>query len=455
MSKLENKYVNTKQLNLLLVGAVATILILGFEGLAVTAIMPKVMEDLNAVNYYPLAGGISVAIQIFSTALSGIWCDSKGPRYALIFGISVFVVGLFLSGIAYDSFIFILGRAVQGLGAGMLIVPFYVIVGSHVEPIKRPMFFATFSASWIIPALIGPYAASIILKYFGWRMVFLSIPPLIFLSLLLLIPLLVILPSKNLPLNNKTKRTLFGALGAGIFVALSQISAILPTKYMILSVIICILCASFSLSYVLPKKTFTLKPGISSLILARSIPLGVVIGIETLIPLILVIGRGWNTQTVALMVSSGSICWFLGSYTQSRVKNFHKRQKLIVIGGALIIPGSFITILGTFDSAHFLFLLIGWAISSYGSGMLIATCAVLALEITPEEEHGNISSVMQVGDSYATAVLIALIGVLYTPLSNAIHPIPFLPSAVMLSLFSILGFYASYITYKYITRTHN
>ena len=116
------------------------------------------------------------------------------------------------------------------------------------------------------------------------------------------------------------------------------------------------------------------------------------------------------------MVSSGSICWFLGSYTQSRVKNFRKRQKLIVIGGAVIIPGSFITILGTFDSAHFLFLLIGWAISSYGSGMLIATCAVLALEITPEEEHGNISSVMQVGDSYATAVLIALIGVLYLSL---------------------------------------
>lgn len=447
MSVEENKYVSQKQLVLLLIGMASTILILGFEGLAVTAIMPEVMRDLNAVTYYPLAAGMSMAMQIFSTALSGIWCDSKGPRIVLVVGITVFTLGLVLSGFAYNATVFIIGRGVQGLGAGMLIVPFYVIVGSIVEPRKRPMFFVVFSASWIVPAIVGPYGASLINKFFGWRMVFLAIPPLVILAMLLLVPMLIILKPKNQAISPRAKQVLLGALGGGIFVALGQISAVLPTHQMIPAVLICLLFASISISFVLPKGTFRVQEGIASIIAVRGITLGIVIGVETLIPLILVIGRGWDTQTVALLISIGSFAWFAGSFVQGRTTNKNIRKKLVPIGAVGVVIGSVLCMLGTFESVSFLVLLFGWALSSAGTGMLISTCSVLALEITPEENHGDISSAMQVGDSYGTAILLALIGLLYTPLAHATAPLPYLPSAFLMFIAAMLGLYAAWKTY--------
>ncbi len=452
MSNNTKKYVSSKQLLALLVGMTSVILFLGFEGIAVTAIMPEVTRDLKAVTYYPLAAGMSMAVQIFSTALSGIWCDSKGPKKVIIVGTTIFTFGLILSGIASEIVLFIIGRAVQGLGAGMLIVPFYVIVGSVVEPTKRPMFFVVFSAAWIIPAIIGPYGASIINKYYGWRMVFLAIPPFVILAMLLLVPMLMMLKPKNLPITPKAKKVLLGALGGGFFIALSQIAAVLPTNQMVPAVLLCIALATFSIRFVLPEGTFSLREGISSIIAVRGLTLGIVIGSETLIPLILVIGRGWDVETVAFLVSIGSIGWFLGSFIQGRIKDKNSRKKLIPIGGIITIFGTVLSIIGIFDSINFIVLLSGWALSSLGTGLIVSTCSVLALEVTPEENHGDISSALQVGDSYGSALLLALIGVLYTPLSSSVHPWPYLPSGFLMFIVALIGFYAAWKTYTFTTK---
>ncbi|OWB21642.1 MFS transporter [Xanthomonas oryzae pv. oryzicola] len=62
------------------------------------------------------------------------------------------------------------------MGAGAYSVALYVIVGRLYPEVLRPCVFATFSAGWVVPSLIGPGISGWIVQHAGWRWVFLSVP---------------------------------------------------------------------------------------------------------------------------------------------------------------------------------------------------------------------------------------------------------------------------------------
>ena len=83
--------------------------------------------------------------------------------------------------------VLVLGRAVQGLGAGVVIVLLYVIAGQAYSSELRPRLFGAFAAGWVLPALIGPLAAGLVTTHLGWRGVFLRLLPLVGAGLALLL----------------------------------------------------------------------------------------------------------------------------------------------------------------------------------------------------------------------------------------------------------------------------
>ena len=60
--------------------------------------------------------------------VAGEVCDRSGPRRPFLVGVGAFTVGLLLAGTATTMGVFVLARAVQGLGAGLNIVAIYVVV---------------------------------------------------------------------------------------------------------------------------------------------------------------------------------------------------------------------------------------------------------------------------------------------------------------------------------------
>lgn len=75
--------------------------------------------------------------------------------------------------------VFVLGRAVQGFGGGLVIVALYVVVSRAYEEQLRPAIMAAFAASWVVPSIVGPLAAGTVTEHLGWRWVFLGIPALV------------------------------------------------------------------------------------------------------------------------------------------------------------------------------------------------------------------------------------------------------------------------------------
>lgn len=141
------------------IGIVSVVLLIAFEATAVGTAMPVAARELDGVSLYAFAFSAYFTTSLFGMVLAGQWSDRHGPLAALTAGIGAFAAGLALSGTAGVMWLFILGRAVQGFGGGLVIVALYVVVGRAYPEHLRPSIMAAFAASWVIPSIVGPLAS--------------------------------------------------------------------------------------------------------------------------------------------------------------------------------------------------------------------------------------------------------------------------------------------------------
>ncbi|MBT2476013.1 MFS transporter, partial [Microbacterium sp. ISL-103] len=157
------------------VGAVALIFLAAIEALAVTTVMPIVSEALDGRALYAVAFAGTLATSVIGMVAAGAWADARGPRGALYAAVSLFIAGLLLSGLAVTMDQFLIGRLVQGLGAGGQTVALYVVVARLYPPHLHGRVFAAFAAAWVVPSMIGPFLAGAVAEYLDWRWAFLGV----------------------------------------------------------------------------------------------------------------------------------------------------------------------------------------------------------------------------------------------------------------------------------------
>jgi MFS family permease len=162
----------------LTIGMVALITLVAFESLAVTTAMPTVAQALDGLSWYALAFGGPLASGVVAMVVSGSWCDSRGPARPLWHGTAWFLSGLVVAGLAPTMGVLVAGRVIQGFGAGLLTVALYVVVGQLYPARLRPRIFAAFASGWVVPSLVGPAIAGLIVQHTSWRVVFLAVPAL-------------------------------------------------------------------------------------------------------------------------------------------------------------------------------------------------------------------------------------------------------------------------------------
>src|SRR3954465_1200900 len=164
------------QYRALTVGMVALITLVAFESLAVATAMPTVAQALDGLSLYALAFGGPLASGVGAMVVSGPGSDLKGPTRPLWHGTAWFLVGLIIAGLAPTMEILVVGRIVQGFGSGLLTVALYVVVGQLYPARLRPRIFAAFATGWVVPSLVGPAIAGLIVEHASWRIVFLAVP---------------------------------------------------------------------------------------------------------------------------------------------------------------------------------------------------------------------------------------------------------------------------------------
>ena len=162
---------------LISVAVIAMVTIVAFEFMAIATAMPTAAEELGAVRSYGLAFSVMLTGQLLGIVLAGVWSDRSGPMPGLVAGQLLFAGGAAICGLAGSFPVLLVGRAVTGLGAGLVVVVLYVVIGRVYPTELRPTVFAWVSAAWVLPSLIGAPLSGWLTTAFTWRLVFWVVVP--------------------------------------------------------------------------------------------------------------------------------------------------------------------------------------------------------------------------------------------------------------------------------------
>ncbi|MFE9879652.1 MFS transporter [Streptomyces sp. NPDC005784] len=403
------------------IGIVSVVLVIAFEATAVGTAMPVAARELGGVALYAFAFSGYFTTSLLGMVLAGQWSDRDGPLVSLASGIGAFAAGLLLSGTADGMWMFILGRAVQGFGGGLVIVALYVVVGRAYPERLRPSIMAAFAAAWVVPSVVGPLAAGAVTEHLGWRWVFLGIPALVGVPLALALPQIRRRASGHAgagdraPLDRRRIRLAFAiALGAGLLQYAAQ--DLRP-----LSLVPAAAGAALVVPAVrglLPHGTWRAARGLPSVVLLRGVSAGAFVAAESFVPLMLVTQRGLSPTLAGLSLAAGGGTWALGSWVQARPRVEPYRERLMFLGMLLVAaavaaaPSVLIPAVPVWTVA------VAWAFGCFGMGLVIASTSVLLLHLSAPEEAGTNSAALQISDALSNVLLLAVGGAAFAALGG-------------------------------------
>ncbi|MGW7197190.1 MFS transporter [Streptomyces chryseus] len=404
------------------VGIIAVVLLIAFEATAVGTAMPVAARELNGVSLYAFAFSSYFTTSLFAMVLSGQWADRRGPLAPLATGISAFGAGLLLSGTADAMWLFILGRAVQGLGGGLVIVALYVVVSRAYPSRLQPAILAAFSASWVVPSVVGPLVSGTVTEHLGWRWVFVGIPALVVFPLAIALPAIRRTASgpadPGAPVPAFDRRRIRLALGISLGAGLLQYAgqdlrwlSLLPAAVGGALLVPAVLG-------LLPRGTYVAARGLPSVVLLRGIAAGAFIAAESFVPLMLVTQRGLSPTLAGFSLAAGGATWALGSFVQSRPRVEPYRERLVPAGMVLVAaaiaaaPSVLITAVPVWVVA------VAWGVGCFGMGLVIASTSVLLLKLSAPHEAGSNSAALQISDGLSNVMLLAVGGAVFAALGG-------------------------------------
>ena len=149
------------------------------DGSVVNVALPAIEAALH-----PVGAQISWALTAYLiplgalTLLGGAMGDHFGRRKLFLGGITIFVAASLFCASAPSFPIFVAGRALQGVGAAMLMPNSLAMLGAAFDGERRASAIATWAATGALAGAIGPLLGGMIVDSVGWRAIFLMNLPL-------------------------------------------------------------------------------------------------------------------------------------------------------------------------------------------------------------------------------------------------------------------------------------
>jgi EmrB/QacA subfamily drug resistance transporter len=153
-------------------GLLLAIMLAMLDQLIVSTALPRIVGTLGGVTHLSWVVTSYVLAATVTTPLYGKLGDMYGRKRLIVIAIVIFLAGSALSGLSQSITELIAFRAVQGLGAGGLMVGAIATLGDLVPPRERGQYMGYMMATMMVAMIAGPLAGGYITDNLSWRWIF-------------------------------------------------------------------------------------------------------------------------------------------------------------------------------------------------------------------------------------------------------------------------------------------
>ncbi|MGA3152629.1 MAG: MDR family MFS transporter [Streptosporangiaceae bacterium] len=161
-----------REVLIVLPGLLLAMIIAMLDQLIVSTALPRIVGDLGGITHLSWVVTGYILASTITTPLYGKLGDQYGRKRWLMIAIVIFLIGSALSGFSHSIDQLIAFRALQGLGAGGLMVGTIATIGDMVSPRERGQYMGYMMAAMMLAMVAGPLVGGYITDSLSWRWIF-------------------------------------------------------------------------------------------------------------------------------------------------------------------------------------------------------------------------------------------------------------------------------------------
>jgi len=420
------RLLTVRQSLLAMLGLCFVTMMVAVDQTVVGTALPTVVAELNGFEYYAWVATAYLLTSVITIPIFGRLGDYYGRKPFVVASVIVFIGSSVFCGFADSMFQLVVGRALQGVGGGMLVGTAFACVpdlfpDSHV----RLRWQMLLSAAFGIANGVGPTLGGILTQQLGWRSVFFINLPLGMVSLYFLWRYL---PRIRQIKADKIRLDWQGALLVAVGLACLQIFVqVLPQRGATLGMVLLgggTMLIFAALLYwerrcpdpLLPLDMFRNKS--LAALFCLSLFLGfIMFALLFYIPLLLQGGFGLSPQDVGLLITPMVVCITLGSVTNARIIVRLSRPNNMLYAGFILLVIACVGMAFMGRDTNRMLVFAYMVMAGLGLGFVMPNLTVFAQETAGRALLGistaMLQSVRMIGGMLGTAIVGALVGHYY------------------------------------------